>query len=71
MVLSGPRLGSKALVRCSLRDGQLVPPATPVRKLPCLARHGKYHPQQVIFKMNIEVAVSTKFKAAASNGAGQ
>ena len=26
VVLSGPRLGSKALVRCSLRDEQLVPP---------------------------------------------
>ena len=60
VVLSGPRLGSKALVRCSLRDEQLVPPPTPVRKLPCLARHGKYQPQQVIFEMNIEVAVSTK-----------
>ena len=59
VVLSGPRLGSKALVRCSLRDEQLVPPP-PVRKLPCLARHGKYQPQQVIFKMNIEAAVSTK-----------
>ena len=60
VVLSGPRLGSKALVGCSLRDEQLVPPPTPVRKLPCLARHGKYQPQQVIFKMNTEVAVSTK-----------
>ena len=26
VVLSGPRLGSKALVRCSLHDEQLVPP---------------------------------------------
>ena len=25
-VLSGPRLGSEALLRCSLRDEQLVPP---------------------------------------------
>ena len=58
-VLSGPRLGSEALVRCSLRDEQLVPPP-PVRKLPCLASQGKYQPQQVIFKMNIEAAVSTK-----------
>ena len=58
-VLSGPRLGSEALVRCSLRDEQLVPPP-PVRKLLCLASQGKYQPQQVIFKMNIEAAVSTK-----------
>ena len=58
-VLSGPRLGSEALVRCSLLDEQLVPPP-PVRKLPCLASQGKYQPQQVIFKMNIEAAVSTK-----------
>ena len=58
-VLSGPRLGSEALVRCSLLDEQLVPPH-PVRKLPCLASQGKYQPQQVIFKMNIEAAVSTK-----------
>ena len=59
VVLSGPRLGSKALVRCSLRDEQLVPPP-PVRKLPCLASQGKYQPQQVIFEINIEAAVSTK-----------
>ena len=58
-VLSGPRLGSEALVRCSLRDEQLVPPP-PVRKLLCLASQGKYQPQQVIFKMNIEAAVSTE-----------
>ena len=58
-VLSGPRLGSQALVRCSLLDEQLVPPP-PVRKLPCLAGQGKYQPQQVIFKMNIKAAVSTK-----------
>ena len=58
-VLSGPRLGSEALVRCSLRDKQLAPP-TPVRKLPCLASQGKYQPQQVTLKMNIEATVITK-----------
>ena len=58
-VLSGPRLGSEAVVRCSLRDEQLVPPP-PARKLPCLASQAKHQPQQVIFKMNIEAAVSAK-----------
>ena len=38
-VLSRPRLGSEALVTCSLLDDQLVPPP-PVRKLPCLASQG-------------------------------
>ena len=42
----------------SQRTARAPPP--PVRKLPCLASQGKYQPQQVIFKMNIKAAVSTK-----------